>query len=203
MTTAPNWQEQLEEAGSDLTRNDRFSSLLVMALATIGIVSGLLLRQTTLFSTWRYVNREAGIEASYPAGWLVDERGSYIARLRDASARPYKTQYLITVVPVGSPASVRSALDSLTLQRSVELPAYRVLSVQELVLADRSVTQMEFAFVDTDPNPFIQRLPIVVRGLDRVVLDGGRAIVVTYLAAEASFAENLPDFERFFASFQY
>jgi hypothetical protein len=62
---------------------------------------------------------------------------------------------------------------------------------------------MEFVFVETDPNPFIERLPVVVRGLDRVVLDGNRAVIVTYMAEEASFSENFLAFERFVASLRY
>lgn len=196
------WEDQLEEAASDLTKNDRFSAVLVVIVFAAAIGLGLLLRQQSMGETWPYISQEAGIEGTYPAGWLTDEEGSYVVRIRDPKARPYKTQYQITVVPAGGQTSIRNVLDNLTLQRSVSLPAYRVLSVEEGGGAE-AVTQMEFVFVQTDPNPFIERLPVVVRGLDRVVLDGNRAVIVTYMAEEASYFANLAGFERFVASLRY
>lgn len=200
---AHTWEEQIEEAASDLTKNDRFSAVLVVIVFAIALALGLLIQRQSIGETWAYINQEAGIESAYPAGWLTDEEGSYVVRIRDPKARPYKTQYQITVVPAGGQTSVRNVLDNLTLQRSVSLPAYRVLSVEERNTGTESVTQMEFVFVETDPNPFIERLPVVVRGLDRVVLDGNRAVIVTYMAEEAGFSENLLAFERFVASLRY
>ncbi len=187
----------------DLTRNDRFAELLVVALAVAALILGLSLRQQSANQTWRYENREAGVEASYPAGWLVDERGDYVVRIRDPYARPFKTQYQIRIIPAGGQTSIRNVLDGLTLQRSTDLAAYRVFSVDEVPVGGAMLTQMSFAFVDADPNPFIQRLPVVVRGMDVVIRDGDRAIVVTYMAAEDVFEENRAAFERFLASLRY
>jgi hypothetical protein len=197
------WDEQLEESASDLTRNDRFSAVLVLVLAALALALGLLLRERADVQTWTYSSRAAGLEAQYPAGWLVDEGGSYVMRVRDPVARPYKTQYQIAIVPAGGQTSIRNVLDSLTLQRSTDLAAYRVLSVQETGSGNERLTEMNFAFVDADPNPFIQRLPVVVLGTDIVTRDGDRAIVVTYMAAEDSYEANYPGFERFLASLRY
>lgn len=188
---------------SDLTRNDRFAEVLVAILAVAALILGLSLRQQNMSQTWRYENREVGIEALYPAGWLVDEGGDYVVRIRDPYARPFKTQYQIRIVPAGGQTSIRNVLDSLTLQRSTDLAAYRVFSVDEVPVGGAMLTQMNFAFVDADPNPFIQRLPVVVRGMDVVIRDGDRAIVVTYMAADDAFEENRVAFERFLASLRY
>jgi hypothetical protein len=171
--------------------------VLVVLVTLMALGLGLILRQRTSNLTWHFVSREAGIEVSYPAGWLTDEGGNYVVRIRNPKARPFKTQFMIAVVPAGGATSVRNVLDSLTLQRSSELSAYRVLGVEEIG------TQMNFAFVEADPNPFVQRLPSVVLGRDIVILDGDRAIVVTYMADDASFDESLPDFQRFLGSLQY
>jgi hypothetical protein len=172
-------------------------------MTAVALALGLLLRQTSQGTTWSYQNAEAGIEAQYPAGWLADEAGTYLARIRDPKARPFKTQYLLTVVPAGGQTSVRNVLDSLTLQRSVTLPAYRVISVEQTQQGEQLVTRMEFVFVDADPNPFIERLPVVVHGIDRIVLDGNRAIIATYMAENTTFDANREGFERFVASLRY
>jgi hypothetical protein len=196
-------QEKTTTLTGDTTKNDRFSSVLVVIVAAVAITLGLLLRQTSQGTTWSYENAEAGIEAQYPAGWLADEDGSYLARIRDPKARPFKTQYLLTVVPAGGQTSIRNVLDSLTLQRSVTLPAYRVISVEQIEQGEQVITRMEFVFVDSDPNPFIERLPVVVHGIDRIVLDGNRAIIATFMAENTTFEVNLEGFDRFVASLRY
>jgi hypothetical protein len=133
----------------------------------------------------------------------VDEGGNYVARIRDPKARPFKTQFVISSIPASGQTSVRNVLDSLTLQRSIDLSAYRVLSVEQATVDGVSQTRMTFAFVDADPNPFIQRLPVVVLGTDIVILDGNRALVITYMSDQESYDDNLPAFQRFLASLRY
>lgn len=191
------------EVAAPLTRNDRFAEMLVVIITLAALGLGLLMRQSNTSQTWLYVSREAGIEAFYPAGWLVDEGGNYVARIRDPKARPFKTQFVISSIPASGQTSVRNVLDSLTLQRSIDLSAYRVLSVEEVTVDGISQTRMTFAYVDADPNPFIQRLPVVVIGTDTVILDGNRALVITYMSDQESYDDNLPAFQRFLASLQY
>ena len=188
---------------SDATRNDRFSAVLVIIVAVAGIALGLSLRQRTLSQVWLFRDQQTGIEATYPAGWLTDQSGEYVARIQDPKARPFKTRYLIDVVPGGGATSVRNVLDGLTLQRSIDLPAYRVLDIQEVTLGGANATQMDFVFVQADPNPFIERVPVVVRGRDFVIIDGNRAIVVTLMSDEVTFDQNQDAFLRFLGSLRY
>jgi hypothetical protein len=204
--TAWDWDAEQEEpvSSSGLTRSDRLSAILVIVMAALAITSGLILRQRATARTWTYVSQEAGIEATYPAGWLVDEEdASYVARLRDPAARPFKTQYRIAIVPAGGQTSIRNVLDGLTFQRSTDLAAYRVLNVAPVEINGAEYTQMNFAFVEADPNPFVQRLPVVVLGRDIVIRDGDRVIVVTYMAEENRFDDDLDGFDRFFSSLRY
>ncbi len=196
------WSEEIEQP-PDFTKRDRFSAVLTIVVTAAALMLGLLIRQQSISERWPYVNQQVGIEALYPAGWLVDEQGDYVARIRDPLARPYKTQYIITVVPVTAQTSTRNILDNLTLQRSTNRPAYRVLDVIPAGEGNESYTRMDFVFVETDPNPFIEHLPVVVRGMDIVILDGNRAIIVTFLAAQTHFEANLPEFERFVEALRY
>lgn len=182
-----------------LSRNDRFSSVFVIALVAAAFLLGLTLRSQALGRTRPYIDRETGIEVRYPTSWLLDTRGDYVMRVRDPAARPFKTEYAIRIAPASGQTSVRNVLDALTLQRSNTLSAYRVLSVEET----EDFTRMTFAYVNADPSPFVQQLSVVVRGMDIVVLDGNRAIVVTFAAEAERFEAELPAFERFFNSLVY
>lgn len=196
------WDEQ-SDSPSDFTKNDRFSEVLVAAVAALSVALGLLLHQRTLVQSWPYSNTQAGIEASYPAGWLTDERGDYVVRITNPRARPFKTRYVVSTRPAGGETSIRNVLDSLNLQRSIDLAAYRVLSVEDLDSGGQTYTRMSFAFVETDPNPFIERLPVVVLGTDMVFFDGNRAIIATFMADRESYEAELEGFVRFVASLQY
>jgi hypothetical protein len=191
------------EAASEITKNDRFSFVLVIVTFVVMFTIGLLMKQQSAAGTWPFSDTESGIEAEYPVGWLVEEGTTYVARIRDPKSRPFKTQLMLTVVPAGGQTAIRNVLDSLTLQRSVDLPAYRVIQVQEFDEGGFTVTQMDFVYVQTDPNPFIERLPVVVRGIDRIILDGNRAIIASYMADESTFETQLTTFERFVASLRY
>lgn len=192
-----------QEFHSSFTRNDRFSVILVMMLVTFAIGFGLILQQQTSTQTIRYESRTAGISAQYPAGWLIDERGDYVARMRDPRARPFKTQFTIAAVPSGGQTTTRNILDGLTIQRSADLAAYRVLSIEDFTRGTTKYTELNFAYVDADPNPFIQRLPVVILGLDVVIPNGSRSIIVTYMADQDSFDKQRPVFDRFFSSIRY
>lgn len=197
---------QTDASDSDaffLTRNDWFSSALTLLLLVGGLAFGTLLRQQDQAQVWMLESREAGIEALYPAGWITDSGDNYVVRITDPRSRPFKTHYVITVRPFGAQSSVRNLLDDLTIQRADDLAAYRVLSIGEVSIAGVLLTRMDFTYVDADPNPFVQRVPVVVQGRDIVILDGNRAIIATFLSEQERFEGNLPAFETFLLSLRY
>lgn len=186
-----------------VTRNDRLANILVFMIAVSALIAGLLAKQQYLNQQWYYTSRQFGVEAAYPAGWLTNEDSGFVVQISDPRARPFKTEFRITVVPAGGATSIRNVLDTLTLQRASDLPAYSVLDIEELEQNGMEFTQMNFVFVDADPNPYIQSLPKVVIGRDIVIRDGERAIIITFMAHEAAFDAELPRFERFLSSVRY
>lgn len=184
-------------------KEDRYGLILTIVLFTLMILLGIFQKNSSSAQVWQFSSREAGIEAYYPAGWLSSETNDYVVLLHDPQAIPYKTQYSISVIPYGPQSTIRNVLDSITIQRAYELSAYRVLNIEEISVGGLSMTQMDFTFVDADPNPFIQRVPVVVQGRDIVTIDGDRAVIVSFMSAQDEFDENLVKFEKFFASLRY
>jgi hypothetical protein len=185
------------------SRTDRYGEILALVLAVAGIAFGLFQQQQRQSTTWLYESRQAGLSVRYPAGWIVEEGRTSIVRMRDPKSRPYKTQYSITAIPTGSQSSARNILDSITLQRSKDLSAYRVLNIEPVTVNGNIMTEVEFAFVESDPNPFLQRLPVVVRGVDIVVLAGNRAIIVSFMSDSNTYERNRVRFDRFVESLRY
>lgn len=185
------------------SKTDRYAEILVLVVMLFAILGGLAIKQQSQSITWLFESRQAGISVRYPAGWLVQEGGGHIVTVRDPKARPFKTQFIISSIPTSPQTTTRNILDGVTLQRSNDLAAYRVLSIASTTLNGSNVAQVEFAYVDADPNPFIQRLPIVVRGVDLVLITSSRAIVVTFMSDSTTFEADRDQFQRFVASLRY
>ena len=185
------------------TRNDRLGLVVVSALTIIAMGAGLLIKEQSTNDTWLFESRSAGVVARYPAGWIVDEGSGAVARISDPRSRPFKTQYSISSFPFSGQTSIRNILDGITLQRSSDLAGYRVLEVFDAFVLGRNITRMRFAFVVADPNPFIQQIPVVVLGEDTVIVDGNRALVITYENFEQRFDADRASYDRFYASIRY
>ncbi len=181
-----------------VSMRQRWSHYFVLLYLALSIVIGINLRDAALNATVLYVNNAAGIRALYPQNWLIDTEGDYIFRVRDMTRIGYKTAIQVSVLPIAVNTSARSLLDTLTLQRAPTLDAYRVLSRQEYQLPnEREAIAMRYAYVESDPNPFLNSIPVVVQGLDVLTIEGGQAVIFTFLSDATSFDANLPVFERF------
>jgi hypothetical protein len=66
------------------------------------------------------------------------------------------------------------------------------------VLPDETQTEaMTYVFAEAEVNPYLQTIPVVVRGVDVLVLARGQAIIISFLSESSSFDENYPILERF------
>ncbi len=183
-----------------LTFRQRWSHYLALLFGALAIVVGLNLRDSTLNATTVYTNAQAGITAEYPLNWLLDESGDYVFRVQDISARGFPTTIQVTARPIGANTEARNIFDALTLSRA-PLAGYSVLSEEPFVLPDESVTRaMSYSYVATRTNPFLQNIPIVVQGIDILILARGQAIIITFQSESSAFNTNLPILQRFLES---
>ncbi len=182
----------------------RWSHYFVLIFGVVGFFIGLNLRDSALNSTALYVNSEAGIRASYPANWLIDEVGNYIFRVRDVSLSGYKTTIQVAAQPVSVNSSSRTVFDALTLNRAQVFANYNVLSETPYDLPnDITATAMTYTYVVSDPNPFLQGIPVVVTGLDILTIQRGQAIIITFLADARNYDEYLPIFNQFLSNLEF
>lgn len=194
--------EIVESANSQSFRQ-RWSHYLVLIFGALGLVIAINLRDGSLNATTRYVNAQAGINAEYPQNWLLDEAGDYIFRVRDVSHVGYSTTIQVAARPVSGITTIRNVLDALTLGRSQTL-GYTVLSEESYVLPDESTgIAMSYTFVASDPNPFLQGVPIVVEGQDILTIRRGQAIVISFLSDATTFDQNLPILTQFINTLEF
>jgi hypothetical protein len=182
----------------EITQRQRWSHYFVLIYGVIALLIGVNLRDSALNATVPYANSQVGIRAYYPQNWLLDSDGPYVFRVRDMSQRGFKTTIQLDVQPVAINTTARNLLDQLILSRAQTLSAYSVLAREPYILPDeREATAMTYTFVESETNPFLESLPIVVEGLDIITIQRGQAIIMTFLSDASTYESNLPTFERF------
>jgi hypothetical protein len=194
---------EIVESSDSQTFRQRWSHYLVLIFGGVGLVIAINLRDGSLNATTRYVNAQAGISAEYPQNWLLDEAGDYVFRVRDVSHVGYNTTIQVAARPVSGITTIRNVLDALTLGRS-QMLGYTVLSEEEYMLPDESTgIAMSYTFVATDPNPFLQGVPIVVEGQDILTIRRDQAIVISFVCDSTTFEQNIPIFTQFISRLEF
>jgi hypothetical protein len=94
-------------------------------------------------------------------------------------------------------------LDALALERAGQVAAYKALKTEQVVVGGETVTRRTFTYVHVDSNPYVDRLPVVVRGVDLALRDGDRVIVVTFLAGVDDFDGHYRYFRAFLESLRF
>lgn len=186
------------------TRQQRWSHFLTLLVAALMLFYGWNTRSNALNATVPYNNIRAGIAVNYPQNWLIDEDGDYILRVRDMSRVGFKSTILIQTRPIGADATPRTILDTLNINRPRTLVGYDTLSTEEIMLPDDSpAVAMNYTFVATESNPFLESFPIVVAGRDILTVRGGQAIIITFRTEAQTFSDDLAILNRFLASLEF
>ncbi len=179
-----------------LNFNQRWNTYLALVLAAGVLFLGITLRNGALSATQPFENLEAGVRAQLPAGWLLDtQSGDVVFRAEDPDALPFKTTLEVSVIAVGPDAMPNTVLDILKLTRAPRLSNYRELSRTPTTLRDDPAMRMTYAYTQDERDPFQASVPLVVQGVDLVVLRRGQAVIITYREERTAFDSNLYRFE--------
>ncbi|MBN1966949.1 MAG: hypothetical protein JW910_20015 [Anaerolineae bacterium] len=188
-----------------LTRAQRFAQFFTLLVAVLGLALGFLLKSQVLGATQSFRDLAAGVQAQYPANWLLDSGDEYVFRVRDPLSSGFPTTFQVSVISIGDDAAARNIVDNQSLERARTLAAYRVLPPDPtFVLPDGSAaTWLEYFYVDTESNPFLETSPSVVHGVDVVAIERGQAIIITFRVEATRFDEELSRFEQFLAALDF
>lgn len=188
----------------NLNRGQRWASLLAIVVTLVGLGIGLLVKEQVLGSTVQFRDLAAGILARYPENWLLDTEGDYVFRVREPEAGSFLTTLQVRVVSIGEDAAERNILDNLTLQRARTLAAFRTLRSVPYTLPDgESAIRFEYVYVATEANPFLEPIPVVVRGVDIVTIKRGQAIIVTFRVEADRFDDEVWRLDQLLASLEF
>ena len=188
-----------------LTFRQRWNHYLIVAAAFISLLAASNLRDNALFAVTPYVNTSAGIRAFYPRNWLIDTKGDYIFRVQNASRVGFKTVIQVSVQVVSNNTTTRNLVDALTLSRSQLLAAYRALPANnEFTLPDGTLaTSVSYTYASINADPFLDTVPIVVKGIDIISIKRGQAVVISFLADSNSYNDEYSTFNRFLHTLEF
>jgi hypothetical protein len=174
-----------------------FSTLVIL----LGLAIGINLRDGALNEVRLYRDVQFGITVFYPAGWSVLSSEAFVFRARNLTERGFPTTFQISVQTAPDTISPRQVFDSISLARLQTLASYNVISSPEsIALADGTTAfVIEYAYAESEADPFLERLPAIVRGQDVITIRSGQAITITYLSSEETYETNLPIFQQFLA----
>lgn len=183
---------------NQLTQRQRWSVYLSLVVLALGLYIGYTFKESALTQTVIYSNVEAGLTAFYPSGWLLDEDGDYIFRVRDMTNRGFKTTIQVQTLPVSADIVERNLLDQLTLVRSQFLIDYNVLGYSDFELSNENTAiAMTYTFVSRETSPFLEGIPSVVIGLDVLTIQRGQALIITFRADSNIYQQELSVFNQF------
>lgn len=188
-----------------LTFRQRWNHYLVIITSLIGLFIATNIRDNALYAVTPYINTTAGIRAFYPRNWLIDTNGEYIFRVQDVSRVGFKTTIQVAVQVVSNSTTTRNIVDALTLNRSQLLAAYRALPANNAFsLPDGTqAISVSYTYASINADPFLDAIPVVVRGIDILSIKRGQAVIITFLADSSTYENDYRIFERFLNSLEF
>jgi len=195
----------VENIANQLSFRQRWNHYLILITAAIAIIAATSLRDITLFAVTPYVNTTAGIRALYPRNWLIDTTGDYIFRVQDTSRVGFKTTMQVSVQAVSAATSTRNLVDALTLNRSQLLAGFHPLAPDNsFILPDGTpATAVSYYYAQTSNDPFLDTVPIVVKGFDIIAIKRGQAVIITFLADSNTYDDDYHTFDRFLSTLEF
>ena len=200
----------IEIAGDTPTQlnfRQRWASYLTIGMAILGLLIGNLLHGRVVNATSFYQNSQNGISARYPLNWLLTEADlgeNVVFRVEDPSAFPFKTIMQVALQISGPDELANDVRDQLNISRSSQFFAYRALDTSPTTLPDgSSALKLDYAYVAGESNPFLQSVPIVVQGVDLIVMRNQEVLIISYRAESSRFDQDYHYFDAFLRSLQF
>jgi len=190
-------------ASKTTPRRDRWADWAVILVVVAALGLGLLLRENALYSYSSFAVGDGDISGCVPANWLREYGDDPLLQARDPRSGAFNTKLVLRTRPLAPEMEPTLALQSLAMERADAVNAFRTLETDQVAVGGRTAIQRTFTYVQTDPNPYLDRLPVVVKGVDVVLGDGGRVILVTYLASVDTFDRDYRYFRDFVESIAF
>jgi hypothetical protein len=184
------------------TRRDRWADWAVIGVLIVALLLGWGVKALAEGQRTTFADEETGLTVRYPKDWMLKSDAKLVFQAVDPASGDFKTTYQIRAYPIDATASVTSTLsvvlNNASLAQAQQRTAYRLFDMAEGgQIGGQPTMEATYVFVVEGSDLFVQRMPVVVRGLDIAVAQGDTAYVFTLLAADSAFEDAEKGFRRF------
>src|SRR5574341_512668 len=184
-------------ATSDPTVGDRQSNLAVVATFAVLIVVGGIVWNGAVNGTTAFT--QGGFKGAYPAYFGTATKEGDVLRVAD-NLNTGAEFAIATPTLEGTPTAAAVAAQ-LAGDRSTTYSVYRVVEKGEATVNGKKALTQRFAYVDA--GELTGSVPQVEEGIDYIIVDGNRVIVITLLAPSDQLTAVEPLFARFLNSLSF
>jgi hypothetical protein len=166
----------------------------VIGLVAVALIAGWGLKARAESKATTYAELDPALSLSYPALWATQVDKETLLSIRDLqSGGTFKVSFSVAVrdlEPEGI-EPVQSLVKEITEERGQELTAYRILKTADTTLDDLEAAEISYAYVDDSAGGVLRTsLPVVVQGVDILVVRGTNLYVFTFAAPATSFSQQ-------------
>jgi hypothetical protein len=187
---------------STRTRRDRRSDWSVFGVVALALILGWLVKAYTEGRRTSYTDSDIGITVTYPQHWLLREQENSAFQAVDPGSGDFKTTYQVRAWPVDAgqdvTANLGMVLTNASVARAQGVTAYRPYGISAARdINGQPAMEARYVYVADSGDPFFQRTPVVVLGLDVALQRDDAVYVFSLLAAHDDFEEAERGFLRF------
>jgi hypothetical protein len=190
---------------STRTVRDRWADWAVVGVVAVALMLGCVVKAQTEGQRASHTDSGSGLTVHYPDHWLLRQDDNLAFRAVDPGAGEFKTMVQVRVWPVDAThevtANLSIVLNNASLARAQEVTAYRLHGISPGVeIKGEPTLEASYVYVTDSSDPFFQRIPAVVLGLDVALVREDGAYVFSLLAADDEFGDAERAFRRFVES---
>ncbi len=146
-----------------------------------------------------WADQQGTLRLSYPAGWLPVPGSKALLDLQNPlSGGPLPVRLTVSRSARAGERSLGEAVNDVVLARSQDRTLYRVLSLEAVRIGGKDARAIEYAHV-ADPHETVfaaQRLPVVVRGVEIIAVEGVAIYSIDFSAPVSTFARQRSVLDR-------
>jgi len=184
-----------------IQRRARWADFAVVVLVAVALVGGWILREAVLARATPFTAGD--VSGRYPAGWTKETGDDPLLRVRDPRGGETGAMLELRARALAAEANPALVLDALALERAAQTTAYQTLRTEQVTVGGRAATSRTFTYVSVNRNPYLERLPVVMKGVDLVLESDGRAVIVTFVDRADDFDASYRYFLAFAESLEF
>lgn len=189
-------------ANKQASLGDRYAEITVVLVTILALAVGWFYKSSVENASLAF--SADGISAQAPKGWLQSEpSGDVLFRTTDINSNGFGAVYTIRKIAITSEATASEVAGLVSLDLAQDLLAFRILDQREVTVYGRDAFEINYVFVESNPDLTHTEIPSVVRGADYVFLNGDHAIVVSFQADENNYDLDLTRFHLFLQSLSF